>query len=133
MGRGLSRLQRRILRALEGFPTLEASTREDVISLRGWAEPRHLLEALSILPTATNRTVLSRALERLNQRGLVAKHYGELAIQGKAARYALITDPANAGSRSYGPMFVLTRPGPKETRPKHSMEADYSEVTPHEP
>lgn len=110
MGQGLSPLQHRILKALEGFPTFEASVESDTVHLKGWAEPKHLFAAVDIIPTPTNRAVLSKALDRLHQRGFVAKFHGEVAIQGKAARYALITDARNAGARSSGPLLVMSRP-----------------------
>jgi hypothetical protein len=113
MGRGLSSLQARILRALKDFPTYEQSVESDTVHLKDWAEPKHLFLALDIHPNPATRATLSKALERLVRRGLVAKFHGQVAIRGNAARYALITMSENAGAKSGGPTYKLSRSIPK--------------------
>jgi hypothetical protein len=56
---------------------------------------------------------------------LVAKFHGEVAVQGKSARYALITDPKNAGAGTWGPAFILSRRTPKMRTPQGSIDAEY--------
>jgi DNA-binding MarR family transcriptional regulator len=106
MGKGLSQLQRDILRVLDGFPSLEESPPGH---FGRWARPTDIFDALGIERTASNRAVISRALDRLNQRGLIAKCSGEAASVGKSRRYARITDSANAGWNNGGPLVVMYR------------------------
>lgn len=110
MGKGLSRLQRDILRVLDEFPCLEESPPG---SFAKWARPADIFAALSIERTASNRAAVSRALDRLNQRGLIAKCSGEMAAVGKSRRYARITDSANAGTNNGGSLVTLARRWPR--------------------
>jgi DNA-binding MarR family transcriptional regulator len=106
MGKGLSQLQRNILRVLDRFPSLEASPPG---RFGKWARPADIFHAFGLERTASNRATISRALDRLNQRGLVAKCSGEAASVGKSRRYARITDPENAGWNN-GPPQVIMHP-----------------------
>jgi len=110
MGKGLSQLQRDILQVLEGFPSLEASPPG---YFGGWARPADIFSALDMERTASNRAAVSRALDRLNQRGLIAKCSGDVASVGKARRYARITDPTNVGWNNGGPKIKLGRRPPR--------------------
>lgn len=113
MGKGLSQLQRDVIDILGRAPSYEA-TRGDGLSQ--WLLPRDILKALRREPSASNRAALSKALRRLHERGHVARAAGEMAYAGKAFRYALITDPKNAGAGNSGPRFVLGGPRIKNIR-----------------
>jgi hypothetical protein len=82
MGRGLSPLQGCILLLLP--LDIEES----------WYRPRQILEALKLPPTASNRAVLSRALQRLLDRGLVVSDSPQRCTQGHGFLYARSTAPS---------------------------------------
>lgn len=86
MGKGLSDLQREILKVLEQFP----AAGETGTYIGSWAFPKDIMAALGREPTDANRAAISKALGRLCERGLVAKAYGQILSPGKAARYARI-------------------------------------------
>jgi hypothetical protein len=91
MDKGLSELQRAILDALKGFPsvTLAQMGRPGFHHIGDWARPKDILAALGREPTNANRAVISRALARLVDRNLVAMARGQLRSQGNGARFAL--------------------------------------------
>ena len=72
MGRGLSPLQRDILAAVGG---------ED------WSRPKDIRAALGKAPTPSNRSVISRALLRLCERGLIEANKGERGSARKSYSY----------------------------------------------
>jgi DNA-binding MarR family transcriptional regulator len=110
MGKGLSPLQRAILEVLEAFPSLEATLAGDKIDLSGWAYPRDIMNRMGMEGTASQRAAVSRALARLQARGLVARFHGEVAAVGRSGRYARITDPTNAGAGTRGRQGKNNRP-----------------------
>lgn len=88
MGRGLSLFQKQIMSVLGGFVSYEDSIRQDEVDMRHWARPRDILAALGMGSTAQNRATLTRALDRLVSRGLVARGYGYIRSPGNGARYS---------------------------------------------
>lgn len=126
MGKGLSPLQSSILAALREYPTYEGSLQGDHVSIKNWARPKDILAVLGIKAAPSTRAILSRALERLYRRGLVAKFHAAFAEAGNSARYALITSPENAGAGTRGPSFKWSRSTAKAQRPRGSMDADYT-------
>jgi hypothetical protein len=96
MGKGLSALQRDILAVLDDFPALEQVIDSDSFKL--WAKPSQILSALHRKSTASNRVSISKALDRLFERGLVARGMGMRMSAGKFRFYVRITDPKNAGT-----------------------------------
>lgn len=98
MAQGHGKIHKAVLTALQGFPTYEASLRRNRVDLTGWADARLLIQRLELPLTNSNRSALSRALRQLHELGYIARFHGEVARQGNAASYALITDPRNRGA-----------------------------------
>ena len=73
MGKGLSPLQRVILAVLE--------------QQHGWIRPKDILDALGREPTPSNRTAVSKALDRLWARDLIETGHSEVATVGKSYLY----------------------------------------------
>jgi hypothetical protein len=90
MGKGLSPLQEDVLAVLKEFPALEEFPATGAISLATWARPRDILAALGREPTSSNRTAISKSLNRLCERGLVAAARGQL-YTGKGLKYVRIS------------------------------------------
>jgi len=82
MGKGLSPLQRHILKILQ-----RAALHRKHASR--WKEPRDLLKALGLAANPNRRTALSRSLRGLHQRGLVMRRRPARDLAGKAYRYKL--------------------------------------------
>jgi predicted transcriptional regulator len=76
MGRGLSPLQHEILAVLKA-------------RRGGWARPKDVIDALGREPTSSNRTVVSKALDRLEVRGLVEVGHGAIRNVGNSYLYRL--------------------------------------------
>ena len=89
MGRGISELQTRVLNVLDGWPSAEQAA---TMEAGNWAKPGELIERLDLPKTNGTRAVLSRALRRLLQRGLVARRAdGKIAAVCKY-RYLKVTN-----------------------------------------
>ena len=113
MKRGLGKIHNAVLTALEGYPTYEASVRGRRVSLAGWADARLLIKCLERPATNSNRAAMSRALRQLHERGYIARFCGEVARQGNAASYALITLPRNRGAGNDGQALKLNKSKPR--------------------
>jgi hypothetical protein len=93
MGKGLSPLQKEILRALEDFET-DDERRGNYIG--NFALPRDILAALGRdRSRVSNRSAVSKALLRHVRRGHVVAYHGGICLQGKARRYALRKRPVS--------------------------------------
>jgi hypothetical protein len=106
MGKGLSPLQHDILAVLEEFSASEDFSQEGHVSLSAWARPRQIMQRLGRTPTPSNRAAISKALDRLCARGLVAHAQAQRVIQGHSFFYIRIADAA------------LPTKGSKPKRPK---------------
>jgi hypothetical protein len=84
VGRGLGKLQKSALMALEAYPK---SQETDVLS--GLARPTDLLIDLGLTPTPVTRAAMSRALSTLVQRGLIEAWEAETSLPGGGRRYVL--------------------------------------------
>ena len=73
VGKGLSQLQHDILAVLRTRP--------------GWIRPKDILDALGREPTPSNRSAVSKALDRLCARELVELGRGEIMSAGKSSLY----------------------------------------------
>ena len=84
MGRGLSKLQHGILDFLATLPEPEGN----LITV-GYARPKEIIDALGGDRTPAQYASVSKALKRLEQRGLIRSVSGQVASQGKGYRYRL--------------------------------------------
>lgn len=82
----LSELQRRIL----GILPLEPQPLDGELPLGGLPFVRDVIAALGLKRTRSATASVSRALERLERRGLVSSYRGVLYVPGKALRFARI-------------------------------------------
>lgn len=105
-------LQDSIMAVLEQWPDYEAAHAASPGSVKDWARPRDIANALSLPRTATTRATLSRALLRLYERGLVARASEESVEVGKSFRYLRITDLTNAGAGNSGPSKTIGSSSP---------------------
>ena len=96
MGKGLSQLQKDVLAVLDDYPPLEDFPRPGEHSLERWARPKQILASLRREPTPSNRAAVSKALDRLYERGLVEKADAWRMMVGNSKFYVRIRDPKNA-------------------------------------
>lgn len=87
MGKGLSPMQREILRALRRFPMSLAEGER--MSARDMASTGDVIDALGRLRTPSNFASISRALSSLTKRNLVRGYSAFGHLQGKGWRYCL--------------------------------------------
>lgn len=105
MSPGLSDLQRQILDALKGFPSLEdcpKTARGDLI-IASLPALGQVLSALGREATPANRATVSKALDRLAVRGEIAKARGMVAAVGGGYRYALLSRPSSMSRDGVSP------------------------------
>jgi len=120
MGRGLSRLQADILKALESFPR-PSPPRSD---LTGEARTGTVIDAVGLKRSPASYASVSRALDRLARRGLVLVWFSEVRTIGKGACYSLPPCLPIANTTTTGPPIGGRIVGQLETRlPKNLMKS----------
>lgn len=92
MGKGLSPLQKDILAVLAEWP---AAVEGAVGDMRTWAEPKDIMTRLGRSPTPSNRVIISKALNRLLDRELIAIAYAQRCRQGNGGAYRRTRDFGN--------------------------------------
>ncbi|WP_130229040.1 helix-turn-helix domain-containing protein [Bradyrhizobium sp. Leo121] len=88
----LSKMQKDILAHLAAAPQPTPSPRGDGMLIGHLSRTGDIIDALGRERTPSNYAAVSKALDRLNKRGLINAHRAQCCLVGKGYRYAVNPD-----------------------------------------